>query len=143
MAIEARRAGLEVLTLPILQRELRYRELLIERRVDVVNAHYSLFGAHCAAESGLPFVQTLHNTYVWFSADQIAAYRANDPYTTAYICVSNDVAYYSDAKLGLPPDKMVVIPNGVDRARLQVADSARVRHGLRRELRLAQDDYVF
>ncbi len=142
-AADARRAGIEVLNLPVSQREVKYRELLVEHGIDLVNAHYSLFGASSAADLHIPFVQTLHNTYVWFSPNQIAAYRACDAYTKAYVCVSNDVAFYSDSKLSLPPDKMVVIPNGVDSSRLRVPDAEAARQSLRRELGLGQDDFVF
>ncbi len=137
-----RQAGIPVLTLPAWNRESHYRRLLKDRKIDVVNAHYSLFGASVAAAAGVPFVQNIHSSYVYLPPDGVAAYRANDPYTSAYACVSQMAAHYSDVKLGLPVSKMVLMPNGVDLARLDaVAPNARL--ALRRELGLSDDDFVF
>lgn len=91
-----------------------YGEYLDRWRPELVNAHYSTFGAPACAARGIPFVQTLHNTYVWFGPEHLDAYRTADPYTHAYVCVSNNVARYADLKMGLPPSRMVVIPNGCD-----------------------------
>ncbi len=55
----------------------------------------------------------------------VAAYRANDPFTSAYVCVSQMAAHYSDVKLGLPVSKMVLVPNGIDLARLDAAGRGR------------------
>ncbi len=140
---KAHDAGIDVITLPTRQREARYRQLLTDERIDLVSAHYSLFGAAVAAELGVPFVQTIHNTYVWLSPKQIDQHQDNDLHTTAYICVSNNAAFYSDVRLGLPPGKMLVVPNGIDPARLDAADTEGVRDTLRQELRLAADDFVF
>jgi O-antigen biosynthesis protein len=142
-ADRARAAGAEVLTLPETDREAHYRKLLNDRRIEIVNAHYSLFGAAIAAELGIPFVQTIHNTYVFISPETVAGYRENDRYTTAYACVSSNVAMYSDLHLGLPVSKLLITPNGIDPARLEVGDRAAARARLRAELGLADGDFVF
>lgn len=142
-ARKAREAGLTVLSLPAEQREEQYRRLLESERADLVSAHYSLFGAAIASELGIPFVQTLHNTYAWLSPQQIAAYRENDRHTAAYACVSGDVAFYSDVRLGLPAGKMVLLPNGVDTTRFRDARDPEQRDRLRGELGLGPDDFVF
>lgn len=138
-----RQAGFSVVRLPKEDREGHYRRLLKERRIDVVNAHYSLFGASAAAQESIPFVQTIHNTYIFLPPHEVLAYQANDPFTSAYICVSQAAAHYSDTKLGLPASKMVLVPNGIDLGRLDEAAAANPRSTLRNELGLANDDYVF
>jgi glycosyltransferase involved in cell wall biosynthesis len=135
--------GVQVLALPELNREEHYRRLLVSEAVDLVNAHYSLFGAQTAADLGLPFVQVIHNSYVWLVPEEIAAHKAADAHTTAYICVSASAARYCDAKLGLPVAKMIIVPNGVDTAALEQARSTARGPELRRDLGLAPDHFVF
>jgi glycosyltransferase involved in cell wall biosynthesis len=141
-AADARAAGIPIWSLPVERRGEAYRALLREREVDVVNAHYSTYGAAIAARAGVPFVQVVHNSYVWLDERTIAEYRAADPDTTAYLCVSAQVARYSDTYLGLSVDKMVVVPNGIDTSRLDAAQSVPTGH-LRDELGLSRDDFVF
>lgn len=140
---EVRRLGVEVLTLPTRRREEHYRALLRERRIDIVNAHFSLFGARIAAESGVPFVQTVHSCYVFLPAEIRAAYRESNRHTAAYICTSGDVAMYADLKIGLPPTKMLIAPNGVDPQRVTVSDRSVARAQLRSRLGLSVEDFVF
>ena len=121
-AARMRQAGIPVLSLPEENRESHYRHLLEEKQIDAVNAHYSLFGAPIAAELGVPFVQTIHNSYIFLPPAGVAAYRANDPFTAAYACVSQTAAHYSDVKLGLPVSKMVLTPNGIDLQRLDAVE---------------------
>jgi glycosyltransferase involved in cell wall biosynthesis/2-polyprenyl-3-methyl-5-hydroxy-6-metoxy-1,4-benzoquinol methylase len=137
-----RQEGIEVLTLPAENRRERYRDLLRERRIDVVNAHYSLFGASQVAEEGIPFVETVHNSYVYLSPNGAAAYRAADPHVSAYLCVSQMAAHYADVKIGLPVSKMIIVPNGVDLARLDAVEPD-ARGKLRRELGLTDKDFMF
>ncbi len=131
-----------VLTLPQEDRADHYHRLFRER-IDIVNAHYSLFGAQIAADQGVPFVQTIHNAYVFIPPCDVEAYQANDPLTSAYVCVSQTAAQYSNVKLGLPASKMVVVPNGIELARLDAAGGQGSREALRRELRLLDEDFVF
>lgn len=141
-AEEARRRGVEIVRLPDEGREDAYRKLLHDRGIRLINAHFSTFGAAIAAEQGVPFVQTIHNTYVWFTPDQIAEYRAADAATSAYICVSNRVAWHAEHRLGLPPAKMLVVPNGIDLAAMQPpADFD--RQAVRQKEGFAPDDFVF
>lgn len=109
-ADRARRRGLVVERLTA--DPASYTARLAALRPALVNAHYSTFGAAAAAAAGIPFVQTLHNMYAWFGPELIAIYRQADPHTHAYVCVSNNVARYADLTLGLPPSRMLVVPNG-------------------------------
>jgi glycosyltransferase involved in cell wall biosynthesis len=141
-AEQARGEGLPVATLAAGRREPAYRAWLREQQVDLVYAHYSTFGARVAADLGIPFVQVVHNTYVWLDERGVDAYREADAATAGYICVSAEVARYCDRRMGLAVDKMIVVPNGVDLGRL---DAAREQdpERLREELGLSPDDFVF
>ena len=140
-AAQARTAGLEIVELPKHQREQHYRTLLEQRGFALVSAHFSVFGASIAAELGVPFVQVVHNTYVWLGPREVDAYRSADRFTSAYVCVSGEVARYCDRRLGLSVEKMVLIPNGID---LQALEAARGESPgqLRRDLGLEESDFV-
>lgn len=142
-AEQAREAGFAVATLPAGRREASYRAWLTEHRVDLVYAHYSTFGARIAGDLGIPFVQVVHNTYVWLDERAIDAYREADASTTGYLCVSTEVARYCDRRMGLSVDKMIVVPNGVEVGRLDAARSSEDPGRLRHELGLSADDFVF
>ncbi len=141
-AAKMRQIGVPILQLPEADRERHYRQLLKDKQIDVVNAHYSLFGARIAQEAGIPFVQTVHNTYIFLPPDGVLAYQANDQYTSAYICVSQMAAHYSDVKLGLPVEKMILVPNGVDVAGIDAVRQG-ARAAVRAELGLADEDFLF
>jgi glycosyltransferase involved in cell wall biosynthesis len=141
-AAQARELGIPIWTLPEERSEEAYRSLLGERHVQLINAHYSTYGAGIAAMAGVAFVQVVHNSYVWLDERTIAEYRAADPDTTAYLCVSAQAARYSDRYLGLSVEKMVVVPNGIDTRRLEAARSSPPGI-LRDELGLSRDDFVY
>jgi glycosyltransferase involved in cell wall biosynthesis len=128
--------------LPATSRENAYRELLAKEKIDLVSSHYSLFGAGIVHELGVPFVQTVQNTYVWLTPAQIEEHRRADPFTTAYICVSPEVARYSDLKLGLSEDKMLVLANGVS-ADLGDLNHSGSRRRLRAELGIPTEAFAF
>ena len=140
---EARQLGIRRLTLPPTPEAAAYEQFLRENHIDLVNAHYSLAGAHVAARLGIPFVQTIQNTYVWLSPEQVAAHLAADAHTTAYACASANVAYYTHVKLGLPAHKMLVVPNGIDVGRFAMAAAAADRGRLRAKYGLGPGDVVF
>ena len=140
-AAQVRRAGLEILELPRRHREQHYRRVLEQRGFALVSAHSSVFGASIAAELGVPFVQVVHDTYVWFGPSEVEAYRSADRFTSAYVCVSAEVARYCDRSLGLSVEKMVLIPNGIDLYALEAARGESSGR-LRRELGLEESDFV-
>ncbi len=139
----ARSRGLDYRHLGEEQRAADYRRLLTSEKFDVVSAHYSLFGADIAAELRIPFVQTVHNTYVWLSDEDRAQHRAADPFTAAYCCVSSAAALYADTRLGLSVDKMLVVPNGIDVDAMKAVCERADRSAIRRELGLDERDFVF
>lgn len=111
-----------------------YAAFLASERVALVNAHFSTFGADLCARAGVPFVQTVHNMYMWFGQAERDTYRAADPHTRAYICVSNNAARYCDVAIGLGAERMLVIPNGCHRDYVRPQPPADAVARVRREL---------
>jgi O-antigen biosynthesis protein len=140
---QARKRGIRILTLPKDGREAAYRKLLADERIDLVNAHFSIYGGYLASESGIPFVQTVHTSYVWLPPEEREQYRENDAFTSAYVCVSQSAAEYMDHRFGLSVNKMVVIPNGADLTRLKAENLSDDRETTRARWGLKPEDYVF
>ncbi|MGI5860545.1 MAG: glycosyltransferase family 4 protein [Myxococcales bacterium] len=133
-------AGLEHVALPPSREQLT--QVLRERRVALVNAHYSIALAEASHEAGIPFVQTLHSPYFWLDDAERERWQRADCVTAAYTCVSAIVACFADLNLGLSPSKMVVFPNGCHAATAPPStpeESAR----LRAELGIGPDEAVF
>jgi len=86
--------------------------------------HANLLGRIAARLAGVPHVvcsirvaEREHRWHLWLD-------RLSDHLVQQHVCVSQAVAQFS-AKVGrLPPQKLVVIPNGVDCARLAAARAA-------------------
>jgi glycosyltransferase involved in cell wall biosynthesis len=139
----ARKQGLQVLRLSKQKDPTAYQQLLKDQKVSLVNAHHSLFGAQECRQMKVPFVQTVHNTYVWLSREQRKNYKDTDAFTTAYICVSKNVACYSDLQLGLDVEKMVVIPNGISLEQFNEINPAMSRRQIREILGVSSEDFLF
>ncbi len=117
------RAGIEVHCLggtgkrhflPVVRRLTR---LLSERRPQLVQSflfHANLAGRIAARQAGVECVlsgirvaERQQRWHLWL--DRLTSRRVN-----RYVCVSQSVAQFSVAEGGLPAEKMVVIPNGID-----------------------------
>jgi glycosyltransferase involved in cell wall biosynthesis/glycogen synthase len=120
-----------------------YREYLLKNNIRLVNAHYSTFGAEVVKDSGVPFVQTIHNSYVWLEPAQVEAYRSADRCTTMYTCVSLTAAKYADLVLKLDIRKMKVVPNGIDSSIFVGINARDERIRLREEWRIDPHHPVF
>ena len=142
-ADKARDSGLQVESFNGARSPANYVKQLKQKKVDLVNAHYSLFAAEACRKAGIPFIETIHNSYVWLSPQQIEEYRQADPHISAYVCVSNTAAQYADIALGLDVSKMRVIPNGIDSSRLNEKSFKDNRRTLRREWGVPDSAPVF
>jgi glycosyltransferase involved in cell wall biosynthesis len=138
---EVERAGIEHLRLPASE-EAR-QEFLRQRGISLVNAHYATILARECRELGIPFLQTIHNMYVWLDEEQIAHWREIDAYTSAYIAVSAKAALVAERRLGLPGDKITVIPNGVTMIDHKPATPPERDDDLRSELGIPPEGIVF
>jgi len=140
-ADEARRRGLEMHRMT--PSAATYASFLAEQNIELVNAHYSTFGADLCGRAEIPFVQSVHNMYMWFGPPEADRFQDADANTRAYICVSKNVARYSDVKLRLSPAKMIVIPNGCDTGHMDSVDNRQSADALRTELGLSADARIF
>lgn len=123
-----------------------YAELLHDGGWQVVDAHASTFGAAVAAAQRVPFVQTVHNSYVWYDRDEIARCRAADPHTAAYACVSAQALGYLDLRLQLDVQKALVLENGIADTPPPASDpsaGAAARTAARAAFGFGTDDVVF
>ena len=120
--------------------EAGYARALDDGDWHVVSAHASTFGAAAAKAAGVPFVQVVHNSYVWMDAEEVQRYRDADAATSAYACVSAQALGYADLRLQLDVTKMLVVENGVAplAAPQRLAESR-----VRAELGLDADDFVY
>ena len=130
-AAKAAERGLPVVPLAADISDSAYASFLRERGVDLVNAHYSCFGAAICSRLEIPFVQTVHNSYVWFDHPKIQQYRQADAHTDAYVCVSRSAARYADVVVGIDVGKMRVIPNGIDPQTVEAAQYDENRASMR------------
>jgi glycosyltransferase involved in cell wall biosynthesis len=119
------------------------RAVLIERKVALVNAHYSLSLGEVCASLNIPFVQTVHNMYMWLDAAGKEQWRRVDEVTDAYICVSANVAMFADVNLRLSADRMIVVPNGCDSGSAKPLLEPERDVALREELGFPADSPVF
>jgi glycosyltransferase involved in cell wall biosynthesis len=120
-----------------------YRALLARLRPQLALTHYSPFGARACAEAGIPFLQVIHNIYLWLSGAELAEFRASARHTTGFIAVSESARRYSIARLGLDPAHCISIPNGIDTDRYRPSAAGVSRATKRAELGIGVDDYVF
>jgi glycosyltransferase involved in cell wall biosynthesis len=106
--------GIDIEILPATHKEEAYREILSRYEVDIVNTHYSFFGARLAAEAGLPVVSVIHNIYAWLDDNILGAFRTVDPFISHYIAVSDDVAGFMAHRFRVKKERITTVPNGLD-----------------------------
>jgi glycosyltransferase involved in cell wall biosynthesis len=135
--------GWQVIVDPRGNEKGQYGSLLDTFAPDVVHAHDAWFGADACAARQIPFVQTLHNCHVWLTDRARAQARLVDPATTAYACVSEQVARYAGLALELDVAKMVLVPNGVSPAWERRHWDPVTRLAAREELGLPTDQLVY
>jgi glycosyltransferase involved in cell wall biosynthesis len=108
----------------------RIRAVLREVRPALVNAH--LWTANtwmrlAVPRGGPPVVATEHNRDSWKRAHHRMIDRRLAGGTRAVVAVSKDVRDFYVEAVGLPPDRVTVIPNGVETAPLAGGEGWRVR----------------
>ncbi len=108
-----RRAGVEVVVLDPLDPRAHLARLLAERRVGLLNAHFSTLGARVAAGLGVPVVTVLHNAYAWVGRGVLEDFRAADPWVDVYVAVSQSVADFCARRFSIAPERIEVVRNGV------------------------------
>jgi len=131
---------------PIAIRQLKH---WVQRdEVDLLHMHSAKagwLGRRAAREMGLPAVYTPHAFPFQRTTDLLRPlYRQIEQrmaqYTAKIICVSAG-EYAAGVAAGLPPEKMVVIPNGIDIAQWPVP-APKDRYTIRREFGIADEEVV-
>ncbi len=120
-----------------------YRTLLERLVPRLLLTHYSLHGAEFCFERGIPFVQVIHNTYMWFDDAQRAAFAHAASLTTVFVAVSEYAKRYSVRRLGIEESRCIVIPNGIDSAAFDAIPGPDARLEIRAKHGLDEGDFVF
>lgn len=95
----------------------QFRRLLRQERVDLIHAHEfdaNVQGAFVAAMSRIPLVATVHGKhYFWEKLRRRLAYRWVSRRATM-VAVSEDLKNFIVEKVGVCPERITVLYNGVD-----------------------------
>jgi glycosyltransferase involved in cell wall biosynthesis len=121
---------------------IRFKRLLEQESVDLVHAHEfdaNVQGALVAGISGIPLVATVHGkNYFYEKLRRRFAYRWVSRHATM-VAVSQDLKQFIIEKVGVSPDRIKVIYNGVDH--LPSSEPSEVDQ-LRRELGISVNDRI-
>jgi len=120
----------------------KYRAYFEQGDVALLNIHYSDFGLGLARELKIPVVSTIHNAYVWFEEGERKRFKEQDRFITHYIAVSTNVANYLTERLDVSPDKVTIVPNGVDTVRLGLLSQIEPKI-TRSDFGLSADEFIF
>lgn len=120
-----------------------YRAIIERLKPRLLLTHYSLHGAELCHQKGIPFIQVIHNTYMWFDDAQRAAFAEAAHFTSAFVAVSEYVKRYSISRLGIEESRCIVIPNGIDSAVFDDLDMSEARREIRTKHGLDDQDFVF
>ncbi|MCM5572373.1 glycosyltransferase [Burkholderiaceae bacterium FT117] len=120
-----------------------YRHWLRTAAPRLVMSHYSTEGAAACGESRIPLVQVIHNVYMWLDDAQRADFARAAEHTACFVAVSDFARRYSVQRLGMPDEKCVVIPNGIDTGQFAASGASSDRERLRAALGLGSTDFVF
>lgn len=123
--------------------ENNYVRLMKAFTPGLLMTHYSTLGVKAAAQEGIPVVQVIHNSYVWFSEQERAIFLAAAQDTDLFIAVSQWAAKYSIKRLGILPEKVCVIENGIDLQKFQRPGLLEKGKNLRKDLGFAETDVLF
>jgi GT2 family glycosyltransferase/glycosyltransferase involved in cell wall biosynthesis len=120
-----------------------YRDLLRQAAPRVVFAHYALRGVDECHALGVPFVQVIHNLYLWFDAAERERFARAARLTWRFIAVSQHVKDYSVARLAVDPRRCDVVHNGVAVQTLRRVRLRARRDELRARQEVPNDAFVF
>lgn len=119
------------------------KDFLRKNKITLVNAHYATILATESKELGIPYLQTIHNMYLWFDEKDIAEWKALDAMTAGYIAVSANSAMVADLRLGIPPEKITIVPNGIEKLNRDLPFPPEQDKKLRSEFNIPPEGIVF
>lgn len=120
-----------------------YGALLDKAKPRLLMTHYSILGLAQAARRKIPVIQVIHNSYIWLTKQEREDFHASAQHTDIFIAVSPWAAEYSVKRLGLPPEKVHVIENGIDLQKFQRPSLADEGKKLRKDYGFAKTDVIF
>ncbi|MBS0251466.1 MAG: glycosyltransferase family 4 protein, partial [Proteobacteria bacterium] len=94
------------------------------------------------AERNIPIIAFIHNVYAFLPPDRKKTLKYLDGYVSQYIAVSPKVRDYAAFNIGLPREKITVIPNGLVIAEHERREKTALCMN-RESIDLAPSDYVF
>ncbi|MCL6620973.1 MAG: glycosyltransferase [Syntrophobacterales bacterium] len=130
---ELRREGYRVTALnlplkrtPALRLIRSVRRLLRDRHPEILHTHLyhpNLYGRLAAWGLGLPVVCSVHNVYTRIKGHRLFLNRLLVPLTDVVLAVSPQV--WADIRRydGVPPEKLLLLPNGVDLRAMDLPES--------------------
>lgn len=113
-------------------------KILLERKISLVNLHYSVWGIDTYLEMKIPVVYTIHNSYTWLSEDEVQERCRAYKKVAGFIAVSNQVKRYFRERFKVPARRILTVPNGID-----LTDFAACKPLPRERYTLAAQDFVF
>ncbi|HDX8368776.1 TPA: glycosyltransferase family 4 protein, partial [Aeromonas dhakensis] len=120
-----------------------YIDLLQVVKPKIVMTHYSINGVSICHENNIPFIQVIHNLYMWFNPLQKAEFKRAAELTEVFVAVSSAVKKYSVSKLAVPEEKCIVISNGINFEPFDKVDKNISRIKLRAKFSIAEDAFVY
>lgn len=138
--IKAENLGLKIKQLSY--EEKRYKRILLTSHAKIVFAHCSFYGCDVANFLGIPFVQVVHNLYIWTrDYPEIKQRIVNSlPFTTFVVGVSDRVTDFFCTEYGMERSKTSSILNGIDSHKFKFSEER--RKILRKKLGLKDTDFV-
>lgn len=120
-----------------------YIDLLKTVKPKMVMTHYSINGVTVCYENKIPFLQVIHNLYMWLDSLQRVEFKRAAELTEVFVAVSSAVKKYSVSKLSVPEEKCTVISNGINFSPFEKIDRANARVKLRSDIGIAEDAFVY
>jgi glycosyltransferase involved in cell wall biosynthesis len=137
----AKKAGIVVFALDNIGGK-SYRDILLERDIDLACSHFSRAGYSLFKELGIPNITFIHNVYAFMPVKVVRSFQKDDRYVDLYISVSNNATRYAVQRLGINEAKIITVPNGL------IIEEHERRQEVTRELERSDfgvrpDDYLF
>lgn len=142
---ELEKRGIPVTVLPLTRSfdfgwVLRFAKFIREQKIDAIQSHEftaNVYATAAAKITGVPIVCTTHGKNYWPHAYyRRAAYRWVARNARAFVAVSTDLGQFAASTLGIAPERVKVIRNGIDVERF--ARDAQARASVRAELGLIE-----
>lgn len=91
-----------------------YRSIIKKHESDIIYSYYSDFARINLSDIEIPIIESVHNTYSWFTPQMKELFRKNSDRVCCYPTVSAKAADYLVQNLEIDPNKMSIIPNSFD-----------------------------